>query len=104
MRELALMDLGVVYEQMGEYAKAVETYRQAGDLNGPQSNDARLAVARVMQHEGKRDAAIAAYQDFLKANPYAPETVRERSGRTRNRSFAHARGSDSTRKPQSAAA
>jgi TolA-binding protein len=73
MRELALMDLGVVYEQMGEYAKAVETYRQAGDLNGPQSNDARLAVARVMQHEGKRDAAIAAYQDFLKANPYAPQ-------------------------------
>jgi hypothetical protein len=26
-----------------------------------------------MQHEGKRDAAIAAYQDFLKANPYAPQ-------------------------------
>jgi tetratricopeptide (TPR) repeat protein len=73
MSGLALMDLGVVYEQMGDYAKAVDTYRQAASLNGPQSNDARLAAARVLQHEGKRDAAIAAYQDFLKANPYTPQ-------------------------------
>ncbi len=72
-RELALMDLGVVYEQGGEYAKAAETYRQAAALNGPEANNARVAVARVLQLEGKRDAAISAYQDFLKANPYAPQ-------------------------------
>ena len=73
LRELALMDLGVVYEQMGEYDKAAHTYGRAAALNGPESNDARIAVARVLQLEGKRDAAISAYQDFLKANPYAPQ-------------------------------
>ncbi len=73
LRELALMDLGVVYEQMGEYAKAARTYGRAAALNGPESNDARVAVARVLQLDGKRDAAISAYQDFLKANPYAPQ-------------------------------
>lgn len=73
LRELGLMDLGVVYEQMGDYAKAAETYRRAGDLKGPEANNARVAVARVLQLEGKRDAAISAYQDFLKANPYAPQ-------------------------------
>jgi tetratricopeptide (TPR) repeat protein len=72
-RELALMDLGVVYEQTGEYAKAAETYRQAAALNGPEANNAHVAVARVLQLEGKREAAISAYQDFLKANPYAPQ-------------------------------
>lgn len=73
IHELALMDLGVVYERMGDYAKAVSTYREAANLNGPESADAHLAVARVLQREGKRDAAIAAYQDFLKANPYAAQ-------------------------------
>jgi tetratricopeptide (TPR) repeat protein len=71
--ELALMDLGAIYEQTGDYAKAARAYRQAGDLNGPESANARLAVARLLQLEGKRDAAIAAYQDFLKANPYAAQ-------------------------------
>jgi len=73
IHELALMDLGVLYEQTGDYAKAVKAYQQAGDLNGPESANARLAVARLLQLEGKRDAAIAAYQDFLKANPYAAQ-------------------------------
>jgi tetratricopeptide (TPR) repeat protein len=72
-RELALMDLGVVYEQSREYAKAVETYGQAAALGGPEANNARVAAARVLQLEGKREAAISAYQDFLKANPYAPQ-------------------------------
>lgn len=73
LRDLALMDLGVVYEQMGDYAKAAQTYGRAAALNGPESNDAHIAVARVLQLEGKRDAAISAYQDFLKSNPYAPQ-------------------------------
>jgi|SRR5579875_1346728 tetratricopeptide (TPR) repeat protein len=72
-RELALMDLGVVYEQSGEYGKAGEAYRQAAALNGPEANNARVAVARVLQLQGKREAAISAYEDFLKANPYAPQ-------------------------------
>jgi tetratricopeptide (TPR) repeat protein len=73
LREMALMDLGVVYEQMGDYAKASKTYRQAADLNGPEANNARVAIARVLQLEGNRDAAVSAYQDFLKANPFAPQ-------------------------------
>jgi tetratricopeptide (TPR) repeat protein len=73
LRELAMMDLGVVYEQLGQYAKAAAIYREAGNLKGPASNDARLAAARALQLDGKRDAAIVAYQDFLKDNPYAPQ-------------------------------
>ena len=73
LHDLALMDLGVVCEQMGDYAKAAQTYGRAAALNGPESNDARVAVARVLQLEGKRGAAISAYQDFLKAPPYAPQ-------------------------------
>lgn len=73
MREMALVDLGVVYEQMGKYAKAAETYQEAGDLKGPASNDARIAAARALQLDGKRDEAVAAYQNFLKDNPYAPQ-------------------------------
>ena len=73
LRDLALMDLGVVYEQMGDYAKAAKTYGRAAALNGPESNDARIAVARVLQLQGKRAEAISAYQDFLKTNPYAPQ-------------------------------
>jgi predicted negative regulator of RcsB-dependent stress response len=73
IHSLALMDLGVVYEQTGDYAKAVDTYGRVAALNGPDSNNAHVAVARVLQLEGKRDAAISAYQDFLKANPYAPQ-------------------------------
>ncbi len=73
LRELALMDLGAVYEQMGDYAKAASTYKKAADLKGPESNNARVAIARVLQLEGKRDAAIAAYRDFLNSNPYAAQ-------------------------------
>jgi tetratricopeptide (TPR) repeat protein len=73
LRGMALMDLGIVYEQMGRYDKAAETYHRVAAMNDPQSNDASVAVARVLQLEGKRAAAIAAYQDFLKANPYAPQ-------------------------------
>jgi tetratricopeptide (TPR) repeat protein len=58
---------------MGDYAKAAKAYGRAAALNGPESNNASVAVARVLQLEGKRDAAISAYQDFLKANPYAPQ-------------------------------
>lgn len=73
LHELALMDLGVIYEQARDYDKAVKAYNRAAALNGPQSNDARVSAARVLLLEGKRDAAISAYQDFLKTNPYAPQ-------------------------------
>jgi tetratricopeptide (TPR) repeat protein len=73
LRGLALMDLGIVYEQTGQYDKAAQTYRRVAAMNDPQSNDASVGVARVLQLEGKRDAAISAYQDFLKVNPYAPQ-------------------------------
>jgi tetratricopeptide (TPR) repeat protein len=72
-RELALMDLGVVDEQMHDYAKAIGAYQEAAALKGAESNDARIAVARVLLLEGKRDAAVKAYQDFLNSNPYAPQ-------------------------------
>lgn len=73
LRELALMDLGVVYEQSQDYPKAADAYQRAAELKGPESNNARIAVARVLQLEGKRDAAIKAYQNFLSSNPYAAQ-------------------------------
>jgi predicted negative regulator of RcsB-dependent stress response len=73
LRELAMMDLGVIYEQTHEYAKATEIYKQAAALNGPESNDARIGEARALELDGKRQAAINAYQDFLKTTPYAPQ-------------------------------
>jgi tetratricopeptide (TPR) repeat protein len=73
LRELALMDLGIVNEQMHDYAKAISAYQEAAALNGPEKNNARIAIARVLQIEGKRDAAIKAYQDFLNTDPYAPQ-------------------------------
>jgi tetratricopeptide (TPR) repeat protein len=73
LREMALMDLGAVYEEMREYDKAVQTYEQAAGLNGPNSANASLAAARVLEQRGKRDQAIAAYQKLLKANPYGAQ-------------------------------
>jgi tetratricopeptide (TPR) repeat protein len=73
LRELALMDLGVVYEQMHDYAKAADAYQRAAAINGPERNNARVAIARVLQQQGKRDEAIKAYREFLASDPYAPQ-------------------------------
>jgi len=70
---LALTDLAVVYERMGDWHKAAGAYEQAAIVPGPEQARAELGVARMLQKQGKRTEAISAYNDFLAQHPYAPE-------------------------------
>lgn len=71
MRQLGLLNLGVAYEQSKQPQKAEQAYSQAAAIAGPRTADARLAKARVLAAEGKREAAIKAYRQFLADNPYS---------------------------------
>jgi len=72
-KSLALLQLGVAYEDLGQFQQAHQTYSEAAILPGPQKMRAELAVARMLVREGHKDAAIAAYRRFLKENPFAEE-------------------------------
>ncbi|HVA83645.1 MAG TPA: tetratricopeptide repeat protein [Candidatus Binataceae bacterium] len=72
-RGAALDDLAVSYEDLGGYQQAEDTYRQASKIEGPEQARAELGMARMLQKQGKRAAAISAYNDFLAQHPYAPE-------------------------------
>jgi predicted negative regulator of RcsB-dependent stress response len=72
-KSLALLQLGVAYEDLGQFQQAHQTYSEAAKLPGPQKMRAELAAARMLVREGRRDAAIAAYRQFLKENPFAEE-------------------------------
>jgi predicted negative regulator of RcsB-dependent stress response len=69
---LALTDLAVVYERMGDYQKAAGAYRQAAAVPGPEQERAELDAARVLAKQGNRAAAIDAYRRFLATHPYSP--------------------------------
>jgi len=72
-KSLALLQLGVAYEGLGQFQQAHQSYSEAAKLPGPQKMRAELAVARMLVREGHKDAAIAAYRQFLKENPFAEE-------------------------------
>jgi predicted negative regulator of RcsB-dependent stress response len=72
-KSLALLQLGVAYEDLGQFQQAHQTYSEAAKLPGPQKMRAELAVARMLVREGHKDAAIEAYRQFLKENPFAEE-------------------------------
>ncbi len=72
-KSLALLQLGVAYEDLGQFQQAHQTYSEAAILPGPQKMRAELAAARMLVREGHKDAAIAAYRQFLKDNPFAEE-------------------------------
>jgi tetratricopeptide (TPR) repeat protein len=72
-KSLALLQLGVAYEDLGQFQQAHQAYSEAVKLPGPQKMRAELAVARMLVREGQRDAAIATYRQFLKENPFAEE-------------------------------
>jgi len=73
LKSLALVQLGVAYEDLGQFQQAHQAYTEAAKLPGPQKMRAELAVARMLVREGQKDAAIAAYRQFLKDNPFAEE-------------------------------
>lgn len=70
---LALTNLGVIYERMGEYAKAAGAYQQAASLGGPEQVRAQLGFARMLAKQGQRDAAVAVYRAFLAAHPFVQQ-------------------------------
>ena len=72
-RGIAMMDLGVVYERMGDLNKAKGIYRQAADQPGTIGLDAELAVARIEEAQSEKSLAIAAYQQFLQQHPFATQ-------------------------------
>jgi predicted negative regulator of RcsB-dependent stress response len=70
---LALTDLAVVYERMGDWQKAAGAYGQAANVPGPEQARAELGVARMLAKSGEKNQAIAAYRDFLTAHPFAAQ-------------------------------
>ena len=72
-KSLAQLQLGVAYEDLGQFQQAHQAYSEAAKLPGPQKMQAELAAARMLVREGQKDAAIAAYRQFLKENPFAQE-------------------------------
>lgn len=78
-RDTALNNLAVADEDLGDYKRAEEGYREAAKIAGPEQARAELGVARMLLKQGKRGDAVAAYKAFLTAHPFAPEreSVRE---------------------------
>jgi len=70
---LALTNLGVIYERMGDYGKAAGAYRQAASLVGPEQVRAQLGVGRMLTKQGQKDEAVAVYRAFLAAHPFAQQ-------------------------------
>lgn len=73
-RRLAI--LGALYEETGDSAKALDTYRKALAVN-PRHIDLRLKVIRVLQSQGELDKAIAEYEALIRAAPNNPQFVFE---------------------------
>jgi tetratricopeptide (TPR) repeat protein len=72
-RQMALTQLGVSNEDLGYYRDAHAAYVQAAQLNGPEKERARIGAARTLALAGNRQGAIAAYQQFLRENPFTQQ-------------------------------
>ena len=72
-KTLAASDVGVIYERTGDFKKAEEYYRQAMSAPGTEGIRAELSVARMLERQGNRTAAISAYQQLIEQHPAAAE-------------------------------
>jgi tetratricopeptide (TPR) repeat protein len=72
-REMALMQLGVADEELADFASARKAYQDAAAMKGPEQGRAELNVARLLARQGDKPAAIAAYQRFLRENPFSQD-------------------------------
>lgn len=72
-RQMALMQLGVANEDLGDYREANAAYRKAAQLNGPEKAQAQIGAARTLMRIGDRQGAISSYQQFLRDYPFAPQ-------------------------------
>jgi len=72
-RQIALTELGVANEDLGDYRKAHDAYLRAAMIDGPRKQAAEFGVARTLARQGQKAEAIAAYQQYLKENPLSEE-------------------------------
>jgi predicted negative regulator of RcsB-dependent stress response len=72
-RQMALTQLGVADEDLNDYHGAHAAYVEAAQLNGPEKARAQIGAARTLALIGDRQGAIAAYQQFVRDNPFAEQ-------------------------------
>ncbi len=72
-RQMALTQLGVANEDLGDYRDAYSAYAKAAQMNGPEKARAEIGAARTLALTGNRQGAITAYQQFLRENPFAQQ-------------------------------
>jgi tetratricopeptide (TPR) repeat protein len=68
--------LGGLYEETGDSARAIETYKRALAIE-PRQIDLRLRMIRLLQANGDLDKAIAEYDGLIRAAPDNPQFVFE---------------------------
>ena len=68
--------LGALYEETGDSAKAIETFKRALAIN-PRQIDLRLRMVRLLQANGDLDEAITEYEGLIRAAPNNPQFVFE---------------------------
>jgi tetratricopeptide (TPR) repeat protein len=71
--QLALCQLGVANENLNDFKQAQQAYARAAAIQGPERSRAALSSARMLAKLGDKRGAIAAYQNFMKQNPFAME-------------------------------
>jgi len=72
-RQMALTQLGVTDEALGDYRSAHTAYAEAARMTGPEKVRAEIGEARTLALQGNRQGAIDAYLQFLKENPFTPQ-------------------------------
>lgn len=72
-QQMALTQLGVADEDLGDYHGAHAAYVKAVQLTGPETARAEIGAARTLALIGDRQGAINAYQQFLRKNPFAQQ-------------------------------
>jgi len=72
-QQMALTQLGVADEDLGDYHGARAAYVKAAQLTGPEKARAQVGAARTLALIGDRQRAIDAYQQFLRENPFAQQ-------------------------------
>ncbi len=68
---LAHMNLGVILQKKGDFARAKKEYKIAGKLD-PSNTKIRLNLATLYQEQGNHRMALQAYDSILKVTPKDP--------------------------------